>query len=35
MLHSSDIPSPNLLSTDPLRGRLTVNGFFTCRRNLS
>jgi hypothetical protein len=35
MLHSSDIPSPDELSADPLTGRLTLNGFFTSRRNLA
>lgn len=34
MLHSSDIPSPEQLSNDPLTGRLTLNGFFTSRRHL-
>ena len=33
MLHSGDIFSPEKLSTDPRSGRLTLNGFFTCRRN--
>ncbi len=33
MLHSGDIVSPDLLSADPSSGRLTLNGFFTCRRN--
>ena len=35
MLHSSDIASPDMLSSDPRTGRLTLNGFFTCRRNLT
>jgi hypothetical protein len=35
LLHSSDIPAPERLSNDPLTGRLTLNGFFTCRRNLT
>jgi hypothetical protein len=34
MFHSSDIAAPDRLSVDPRKGRLTVNGFFTCRRNL-
>ncbi len=34
MLHSSDIPLPDQLGDDPLTGRLTLNGFFTSRRNL-
>ena len=32
LFHCSDIPAPDLLSSDPRRGRLTLNGFFTCRR---
>lgn len=32
LFHCSDIPDPSLLSSDPRRGRLTLNGFFTCRR---
>jgi hypothetical protein len=35
MLHASDIAHPNLLSADPRVGRLTLNGFFTCRRHLA
>jgi hypothetical protein len=35
MLHASDIDRPDLLSADPRRGRLTLNGFFTCRRGLA
>jgi hypothetical protein len=31
LFHSGDIARPDLLSADPARGRLTVNGFFTCR----
>ncbi|HEX4648825.1 MAG TPA: DUF6445 family protein [Steroidobacteraceae bacterium] len=34
MLHASDIAAPSRLSPDPRQGRLTLNGFFTCRRNL-
>jgi hypothetical protein len=30
--HSGDIARPDLLTTDPATGRLTLNGFFTCRR---
>jgi Family of unknown function (DUF6445) len=30
--HSSHITRPELLSADPARGRLTLNGFFICRR---
>jgi hypothetical protein len=33
MLHSGDIFSPEKLDTHPGKGRLTLNGFFTCRRN--
>jgi hypothetical protein len=32
MLHSGDITTPEKLSADPSVGRLTLNGFFTCRR---
>jgi len=34
-LHSGDIGAPEKLSEDPRTGRLTLNGFFTCRRNLA
>lgn len=34
VFHSGDIHSPEKLSADPRRGRLTINGFFVCRRNL-
>ena len=33
MLHSGDIDSAGGLSSDPLTGRLTLNGFFTSKRN--
>jgi hypothetical protein len=33
LLHSGDIFSAEKLSADPARGRLTLNGFFTCRRH--
>ena len=33
LLHSGDITAPEKLSNDPLSGRLTLNGFFTSRRN--
>lgn len=33
MLHSGDIGAPEKLDADPARGRLTLNGFFRCRRN--
>lgn len=32
IFHSGDIPFPEKLSADPRRGRLTLNGFFTCTR---
>ena len=32
IFHSAHIDAPQLLSNDPLKGRLTLNGFFTCRR---
>ena len=35
ILHSGDIREPEKLSEDPALGRLTFNGFFTCRRNAS
>jgi Family of unknown function (DUF6445) len=31
LFHSADITAPARLSGDPRRGRLTLNGFFTCR----
>jgi hypothetical protein len=34
MLRASDIAAPERLGADPRSGRLTLNGFFTCRRNL-
>jgi len=33
ILHSGDIFAPERLNDDPLSGRLTLNGFFTSRRN--
>lgn len=33
--HCGDIPDPGALSPDPRRGRLTLNGFFTCKRQAS
>jgi hypothetical protein len=35
LFHSAHAAAPELLSDDPLRGRLTLNGFFTCRRHAS
>jgi hypothetical protein len=32
LFHSSHILAPERLSDDPARGRLTLNGFFICRR---
>lgn len=32
IFHSADVPHPQALSRDPARGRLTLNGFYTCRR---
>jgi hypothetical protein len=34
LLHSGQIFAPERLTGDPLSGRLTLNGFFDCRRNL-
>lgn len=31
LFHSGHIPEPDRLSADPARGRLSLNGFFTCR----
>ncbi|MFY2762758.1 DUF6445 family protein [Arenimonas sp. MALMAid1274] len=35
VFHSGDIVSPEKLSADPRLGRLTLNGFFVCRRSLA
>lgn len=35
MLHSGQIEAPERLTADPLQGRLTLNGFFTSRRNIA
>lgn len=32
IFHSADIRHPEALSRDPMQGRLTLNGFHTCRR---
>ena len=32
LFHCSDIPAPERIVYDPARGRLTLNGFFTCTR---
>lgn len=33
LFHSADVDQSAVLSTNPARGRLTLNGFFGCRRN--
>ncbi len=33
IFHSADVHDPARLSTQPQEGRLSINGFFTCRRN--
>jgi len=33
IFHSSHITQPELLSANPAQGRLTLNGFFTCRKS--
>jgi hypothetical protein len=35
IFHSAHIEAPERLSSDPEHGRLTLNGFFTCRRAVS
>ena len=35
MFHSGEIGGPAALTGDPMTGRLTLNGFFTCRRSAS
>lgn len=35
LLHSGQIAAPERLTADPAVGRLTVNFFFSCRRNLA
>lgn len=35
ILHSGEIAHPECLSADPREGRLTLNGFLTCRRQLA
>jgi hypothetical protein len=34
LFHSGEIARPDLLTRDPRSGRLSLNGFFNCRRNL-
>jgi len=33
IFHSSHITNPELLNANPAQGRLTLNGFFTCRKS--
>lgn len=35
VLHSGDIPAPQRMIPDPKQGRLTLNAFLTCRRQLA
>lgn len=35
MLHAANVVQPEALSDDPRTGRLTLNGFFTCRRHIA
>lgn len=35
VFHTGEIAHPELLSRDPRAGRLSLNGFFICRRNLT
>jgi hypothetical protein len=35
LFHGADIRRPDLLANDPNSGRLTLNGFFTCRASLA
>lgn len=35
LFHTGEIAHPELLDHDPRRGRLCLNGFFTCRRSLA
>lgn len=35
IFHSGEIAHPELLTDDPRTGRLTLNGFFTCRRSVA
>lgn len=35
VFHSGDIPAPHRLVPDPSQGRLTLNAFLTCRRQLA
>ena len=33
IFHSADVHEPQRLSADPRQGRLSINGFYTCKRN--
>jgi hypothetical protein len=35
VFHTGDITAPYRLSADPRAGRLTLNGFFVCRRSVA
>lgn len=35
LLHSGHIEAPDKLNPDPRRGRLTLNGFFACRKHVA
>jgi hypothetical protein len=35
LFHSADVDQPELMSAEARRGRLTLNGFFTCTRKAS
>ena len=35
LFHSGEITHPELLDADPRRGRLSLNGFFICKRSLA
>ena len=35
LLHAAQLPPPEKLSTDPTNARLTLDGYFACRRNAS
>jgi hypothetical protein len=35
LFHAGDITAPEKLDADPRRGRLTLNGFFTCRSRVA
>lgn len=35
VFHSSHLPDPSKLRVDPGQGRLTLNGFYTCKRALA